>query len=346
MHFKDLEINNFRGFDHLKIEDFGQINLFVGKNNSGKTSVLEALAFLLTPDNPQIASSINTHIREIAIRDVFDFINFFHNQDSQNNPKIEAKIGNYTKKENIQERALMLSLSDLPTYDLRGYPTTATFIASYYIDKETFELKTIFENGYIPKYESNVKNYSKINSQLIAGEKPFQHLYFYVGKLRETKSISRLVDVLKKIEPRLEDIEVIDGKVLLNLKGMDKLLPINFNGDGIIKIATIIATISWITNGVVHIDEIENGLHYSAHKILWKGIIEASRMSNTQIFATTHSLESIKYLKEALEEEGFQDFQEKVRCFHIEKTKLAGFQTYKYNFESFSEALEYETELR
>src|SRR6266702_2987677 len=38
-----LEIRNFRGFHHLQIERLGRINLIVGKNNIGKTSLLEAL---------------------------------------------------------------------------------------------------------------------------------------------------------------------------------------------------------------------------------------------------------------------------------------------------------------
>ncbi|GAC1393566.1 MAG: hypothetical protein NVS4B11_00190 [Ktedonobacteraceae bacterium] len=38
-----LEIRNFRGFHHLQIERLGRVNLIVGKNNIGKTSLLEAL---------------------------------------------------------------------------------------------------------------------------------------------------------------------------------------------------------------------------------------------------------------------------------------------------------------
>ncbi len=38
-----LEIRNFRGFDHLTIERLGRVNLIVGKNNIGKSSLLEAL---------------------------------------------------------------------------------------------------------------------------------------------------------------------------------------------------------------------------------------------------------------------------------------------------------------
>ena len=47
----ELKINRFRGLRDLKIEGLGQVNLFVGNNNSGKTSVLEALSLFCDPLN-------------------------------------------------------------------------------------------------------------------------------------------------------------------------------------------------------------------------------------------------------------------------------------------------------
>jgi AAA15 family ATPase/GTPase len=38
-----LEIRKFRGFQHLQIERLGRVNLIVGKNNVGKSNLLEAL---------------------------------------------------------------------------------------------------------------------------------------------------------------------------------------------------------------------------------------------------------------------------------------------------------------
>lgn len=38
--FKKIEIKNFRGIDHLKIDDFSRVNIFLGQNGSGKTSIL------------------------------------------------------------------------------------------------------------------------------------------------------------------------------------------------------------------------------------------------------------------------------------------------------------------
>ena len=43
---KNIKINNYKCFQNFEIKDFKRINIFVGDNNSGKTSLLEAVALL------------------------------------------------------------------------------------------------------------------------------------------------------------------------------------------------------------------------------------------------------------------------------------------------------------
>ena len=57
---KRLQIRNFRGFNALEIDQLSGINLIAGKNNSGKTSLLEALFLLSSAGNAQIA--VNTNV--------------------------------------------------------------------------------------------------------------------------------------------------------------------------------------------------------------------------------------------------------------------------------------------
>ena len=47
MHLKQFKVQGFRGIAELEITQITQINFFVGKNNSSKTSVLESLFLLL-----------------------------------------------------------------------------------------------------------------------------------------------------------------------------------------------------------------------------------------------------------------------------------------------------------
>jgi AAA domain, putative AbiEii toxin, Type IV TA system len=57
-HIDDFTIHRFRGMREAKLEKLGQINLLVGGNNSGKTSVLEALSLFCDPLNPRKWSSV------------------------------------------------------------------------------------------------------------------------------------------------------------------------------------------------------------------------------------------------------------------------------------------------
>ena len=46
---KELKIENFRGFASLELKDLTRVNLVVGENNAGKTSLLEAFLLLCEP---------------------------------------------------------------------------------------------------------------------------------------------------------------------------------------------------------------------------------------------------------------------------------------------------------
>jgi len=57
--FRSLRIQNFRVFSNLEIDPLSRINLLTGQNNTGKTSVLEALFLLSAAGNPQFALNQN-----------------------------------------------------------------------------------------------------------------------------------------------------------------------------------------------------------------------------------------------------------------------------------------------
>ena len=54
-----IEIERFRGIKHAFIEGFKQINLFLGKNNCGKSSLLESLFLASGLSNPLLLIHVN-----------------------------------------------------------------------------------------------------------------------------------------------------------------------------------------------------------------------------------------------------------------------------------------------
>lgn len=63
---KDIEISNFRCFEHTKIEGFERVNLIGGKNNSGKTALLEAI-FLYSYPYPNTIHEVREAIRKESL---------------------------------------------------------------------------------------------------------------------------------------------------------------------------------------------------------------------------------------------------------------------------------------
>jgi len=90
-----------------------------------------------------------------------------------------------------------------------------------------------------------------------------------------------IIDTLQEIEPNLPDIRLgAGGKIFADIIGIERLVPINIMGDGIIKILAILVTILEMKDGIFLIDEIENGLHYTALVPLWKAIFKIPREGN------------------------------------------------------------------
>ncbi|MCH9021233.1 MAG: AAA family ATPase, partial [Planctomycetes bacterium] len=77
---KNIKIKNLRAIKELQLDNFGQVNLFVGENNCGKTTVLEALFLLCGAKNPQLLIKINSLRRLPFISDEI-LCTFFHNME-------------------------------------------------------------------------------------------------------------------------------------------------------------------------------------------------------------------------------------------------------------------------
>jgi hypothetical protein len=122
-----LTITNFRGFDSLEIDDFSKINLFVGKNNSGKSSIPESIFLLIGMSNPILPNMIN-QIRGLNINTVKQPGYLFHNLSDENKPLFSARFSDsserllkleakYKQHESISNNA-SISKSELIELDL------------------------------------------------------------------------------------------------------------------------------------------------------------------------------------------------------------------------------------
>jgi AAA15 family ATPase/GTPase len=125
------------------------------------------------------------------------------------------------------------------------------------------------------------------------------------SSLVKNKAEGPVIEAARRVDGRLQKLSVLalgaQPMIHADLGGKE-LVPLRLMGDGFSRLIEILIVIFAARGGVVLIDEIENGLHYSALPELWGAIYEASQAAGVQIFATTHSYECIKVAHEVFRE--------------------------------------------
>jgi AAA15 family ATPase/GTPase len=58
MGFSKIHIQNFRGLKDIEIKGTKKINILLGANNSGKSSVLEGIFLIIGMSNPRLALNV------------------------------------------------------------------------------------------------------------------------------------------------------------------------------------------------------------------------------------------------------------------------------------------------
>ena len=160
-----------------------------------------------------------------------------------------------------------------------------------------------------------------------------------LGRLRRQKRGGLLLDALRVVEPKLVSVEdnFANGEpMIMGDVGLSELIPLAVMGEGMTRVARIVLAISSSPSGVVLVDEVENGLHYSVVPKMWEVIGAAAAQFGVQVFATTHSLECIKAAHDSLDSEAFryyrlQVYDSEVRCVTYEPEVMNA--SIRHNFE-------------
>ena len=120
-------------------------------------------------------------------------------------------------------------------------------------------------------------------------------------ELAKRKRKDIVTEQLKLFDSRITTLEILNNVAYIGLEGIDQLLTVNMQGDGLRRYLNIVAASANPMNNILLIDEIDNGLHYSAYKKLWEAIFVLATTTNKQVFVTTHSKETLYKLHEMLD---------------------------------------------
>ncbi len=304
--FETVEINNFRALRRFKLEDTRHFNLLVGPNNTGKTSVLEALCIHSNPLNLNTLGNVIAGREDIVHADggngleqikwLFSVIGKQHQsllsikgkwlgrlhetsiELSVKNPSLFA-AGNTSK---LLPGGITLGSMTLCHVKNEGPPAIATipFITGKPLVSEDPPSATMpgILFGSTMKSTANVRT-RLYNNAVLAG--------FDGECLVKIKELdSSILDI--RILPSLN--EEFDLFVHHQQIGFTSLT--NFGG-GLQKIYLLLLSLASCKNGILLIDELESAIHVSALNNFLDWLIRFSKQLNVQIFATTHSLECL-----------------------------------------------------
>ena len=107
---------------------------------------------------------------------------------------------------------------------------------------------------------------------------------------------SEVLKAFQILDPTIESVEsfwIGEPTLYLKRKG-EKRLPLSLFGDAINRVAEIILKLVNSEHKILLIDEIENGIHHTNQREFWRILFRLAVELDTQIFATTHSLEMLQ----------------------------------------------------
>lgn len=353
--FKNLEIKNFRGIDRLVMDDFSRVNVFLGQNGSGKSSILEAILMLTGMSNPGLPQSINMLRSRGAAGQYLDVRYFFHNLMLTTPPEVASKQNDGVKRHMIlkmpfvfdEQTQVTTPIGQIQRSDAMvqvnqvemNFDITADSVVNQYKSTMTFN-----QQGLIKERKIAEGYQEKLYASLIPASLAASNATSDLAELVKRKMKQLVVDRFTFFDNRITAVEVLADGVFVGIEGVPELLPISMHGDGMFRYLTIVAASANPITNIVLLDEIENGLHYSAYKKLWEAIFALATTTNKQVFVTTHSKETLCRLNEMLEEN--PAYQQEMRLYTIANTQKNGYQAYKYTYEGLSGACENDVELR
>ena len=301
MKIQKLNIKSFRGLKDITLDALTRVNYVIGKNNSGKTSVLEAIV------TGGCYSDINMLIDTVFARSQKRFLEGAKNMlISRKNLNTEIDIQyddghtietvvSCTENEKIVQNEKRVQNTRLLTinFDCRDVSLAEDKKTSFWINFEQSGKSTTLRKD--PSIAQ--KNLRIIPCQFISfsrfdtTDKILEALdSIFVKNQRDS-----LIRVLKIFDPTVVNFEVVgeERQILVLKEGEDQIdsLYLNDYGNGMYKAFYIACAALLAENGMLLIDELEAGIHHTALEEFVGFLEQISIDKNIQLFVTTHSLE-------------------------------------------------------
>jgi len=317
---RDITIENYRLFEKFRLEGMTQINLLVGANNSGKSSLLEAIYLFVNQNEPAALLEILDMRGEITpdsfrysstrVRGGYQILHIFRGHILREEHPIKIS--------SLKELETSLTVSLVENYEEGNERQIKSSFEGIEDDAVEPELRLVFSYNddiirSVPISEDGLlirrlaPGSGKDNRFVTTDYLDQREVAALWDQITLTPKEDRVLEALRILEPNVERLSFTSQQspksgILLKIKGGDYPVPLGSMGDGMRRILVLAASLVSSENGTLLVDEIDTGLHYDALTKMWRLVIETAKRLNVQVFATTHSWDCLSSFQKALSE--------------------------------------------
>lgn len=307
----------------------GRVNLLVGKNNTGKTSILEGLYILSSGSNPATLWQVLARRGEQvmpeptlnrAIQAEIDVSHLFYGHDISAGTRLSISTKNDRPGRSVEYRIDMAKPEESPHLfaQLADEGPSAPRLALWASGKPDFAISPLplsklgsIRAEILQQYLNlRVANVETGTTQFVTTESlAIGQILQLWSSVALTADEDRVIRALRILEPDIERIAQVQtgpvsypgwgysfptrGGFFVRLANNEKRIPIGSFGDGIWRMLALAVALVRAKDSLLLVDEIDTGLHYSVMGDMWKLINEAAELFNVQVFATTHSYDCV-----------------------------------------------------
>lgn len=328
MLLNSLEIQQFRTFEYLRIKKFGQINLIVGRNNVGKSTILEAIRLYANLGAPHVLLDIldsrddrfdrDSDLRMPVSKEGPAIHHLFHGYPPLRKIIDPVRIGPFNAPDSTlgigiewlqpqsgdggEER---LVAAENPDFS-EEFELTPALILKLGGSTRTFRLDRDF-SYHVRRWQYQPRSFLELATPCVCvgpnglniNEQEWMWESIALSDLEQD-----VIDSLNIIYPGVDAVAILanskTGKPSVRVKHptFSHPHPLKSLGDGTSRLFGLTLAMATAKGGLLLIDEIENGIHYSALPAVWRFIAKVVKRLDIQVFATSHSLDCIKAFHE------------------------------------------------
>lgn len=301
-HIHNINISNFRGVKSLTLDSLCPITVFLGENSVGKSTVLEAIFIATGPSNPFMSLQI-TSLRAHMGTGLNDVRYMFYDSNLSAIPQVTTILNDLESREIklVPSYTLPETINKEQLTHIGNNNQMLTGIACEFVVKkgETDIVgKSIFElakDGKLaPTFDPNYQE--SISSVSLSSYNLANNLIDIYEVLIKSGRKDVILTAIRMFDERINSIEATKDGLYIGYDHLTNMVPLSMAGDGVQKYLTIAMHAFHPSTDIILIDEIENGLHFSAHHKLWKCIFTSAKELGKQFFITTHNKETLTCL--------------------------------------------------